>query len=42
VQGFTTDHECFEYEEAVEKIKLGMKILIRKEVQPEISKPCTA
>ncbi|MDI9395352.1 MAG: adenine deaminase [Euryarchaeota archaeon] len=28
--GISTDHECFEYEEAVEKIKLGMKILIRE------------
>lgn len=26
----STDHECFTYEEAVEKIKLGMKILIRE------------
>ena len=26
----TTDHECFSYEEAVSKIKLGMKILIRE------------
>ncbi len=28
--GISTDHECFSYEEAVEKIKLGMKILIRE------------
>lgn len=28
--GITTDHECFTYEEAVEKIKLGMKVLIRE------------
>lgn len=28
--GISTDHECFEYEEAVEKINLGMKILIRE------------
>ena len=28
--GISTDHECFTYEEAVEKIKLGMKILIRE------------
>ncbi|MDM7919354.1 MAG: adenine deaminase [Methanosarcina sp.] len=28
--GISTDHECFEYEEAIEKIKLGMKILIRE------------
>jgi len=28
--GITTDHEAFEYDEAVEKIKLGMKILIRE------------
>jgi adenine deaminase len=28
--GISTDHECFIYEEAVEKIKLGMKILIRE------------
>ncbi|HOZ13591.1 MAG TPA: adenine deaminase [Tenuifilaceae bacterium] len=27
--GITTDHECFTLEEALEKIKLGMKILIR-------------
>ena len=28
--GISTDHECFTYEEAVEKIGLGMKILIRE------------
>jgi adenine deaminase len=28
--GISTDHECFTYEEAVEKIKLGMKIIIRE------------
>jgi adenine deaminase len=28
--GITTDHECFTYEEAKEKIGLGMKILIRE------------
>jgi len=28
--GITTDHECFTYEEALEKIELGMKILIRE------------
>lgn len=28
--GISTDHECFEYEEALEKIKFGMKILIRE------------
>jgi adenine deaminase len=28
--GITTDHECFSYEEAIEKISLGMKILIRE------------
>lgn len=28
--GISTDHECFTYEEAVEKINLGMKILIRE------------
>ncbi len=27
--GITTDHECFTLDEALEKIKLGMKILIR-------------
>lgn len=28
--GISTDHECFSYEEAEKKIKLGMKILIRE------------
>lgn len=28
--GITTDHEAFTYEEALEKIQLGMKILIRE------------
>lgn len=28
--GISTDHECFSYEEAVTKIKSGMKILIRE------------
>lgn len=28
--GISTDHECSSYEEALEKIKLGMKILIRE------------
>jgi len=28
--GIDTDHECFTYEEALEKIKLGMKIQIRE------------
>jgi adenine deaminase len=28
--GISTDHECFSYEEAKEKIALGMKILIRE------------
>ncbi len=28
--GISTDHECFTSEEAVEKIKLGMKVLIRE------------
>jgi adenine deaminase len=28
--GITTDHECFEYEEAHEKIQQGVKILIRE------------
>jgi adenine deaminase len=28
--GITTDHECFSEEEAIEKIKLGMKVLIRE------------
>ncbi len=29
-QGISTDHECTTIEEAIEKIKLGMKILIRE------------
>ena len=29
-QGITTDHECFTKEEALEKLSLGMKILIRE------------
>lgn len=28
--GITTDHECFSYEEAKEKLSLGVKILIRE------------
>lgn len=28
--GITTDHECFTYEEALEKLKLGVKIQIRE------------
>lgn len=28
--GITTDHECFTYEEAKEKLSLGMKVLIRE------------
>ncbi|WP_346881602.1 adenine deaminase [uncultured Algibacter sp.] len=28
--GISTDHECFTYEEALEKLKKGMKILIRE------------
>ncbi len=28
--GITTDHECFTYEEAAEKVGLGMKVLIRE------------
>jgi len=28
--GITTDHECFTYEEALEKLQYGMKILIRE------------
>lgn len=28
--GITTDHECFQLDEAIEKIKYGMKILIRE------------
>jgi adenine deaminase len=29
-EGITTDHECFSYDEAEEKIQYGMKILIRE------------
>ncbi len=29
-RNITTDHECFEYEEAKEKLELGVKILIRE------------
>jgi len=29
-QGISTDHECFTFEEAEEKLKLGVKILIRE------------
>lgn len=29
-EGISTDHECFELDEALEKIKYGMKILIRE------------
>lgn len=29
-QGITTDHECFTKDEALEKLKLGVKILIRE------------
>ncbi|MFT4734182.1 MAG: adenine deaminase [Algoriphagus sp.] len=29
-QGISTDHECFTYEEAEEKLKLGVKVLIRE------------
>lgn len=44
--GISTDHECFNIEEAIEKIKLGMKVLIREgsaarnfdELYPLISK----
>lgn len=44
--GISTDHECFSLDEAIEKIKLGMKILIREgsaarnfeELYPLISK----
>jgi adenine deaminase len=44
--GISTDHECFTIDEAIEKIKLGMKILIREgsaaknfnELYPLISK----
>ena len=28
--GISTDHECFSYEEALGKLKLGMKVLIRE------------
>lgn len=28
--GITTDHECFTYEEGLEKLQLGMKIIIRE------------
>ncbi len=28
--GISTDHECFTYEEGLEKLKLGMKIIIRE------------
>ncbi|MFN7119062.1 MAG: adenine deaminase [Saprospiraceae bacterium] len=28
--GISTDHECFQYEEALEKLQYGMKILIRE------------
>jgi len=28
--GITTDHECFTYDEALEKLTLGMKIIIRE------------
>ena len=28
--GISTDHECFTYDEALEKLQLGMKILIRE------------
>jgi adenine deaminase len=28
--GISTDHECFTYEEALDKIQLGMKIIIRE------------
>ena len=29
-EGISTDHECFTYEEALEKIQYGMHILIRE------------
>lgn len=29
-RGITTDHECFTYEEALEKLQYGMKIIIRE------------
>lgn len=28
--GISTDHECFTYEEALEKLKLGVKVIIRE------------
>lgn len=28
--GITTDHECFTYDEALEKLSLGMKVIIRE------------
>ena len=28
--GITTDHECFSYEEAAEKLSLGMKVILRE------------
>lgn len=28
--GITTDHECFTYEEAIEKLQKGMKVIIRE------------
>jgi adenine deaminase len=28
--GISTDHECFTYEEALEKLQLGMKVIIRE------------
>ena len=28
--GISTDHECFSYDEALEKLKLGVKVLIRE------------
>ncbi len=28
--GITTDHECFSYDEAAEKLSLGMKVIIRE------------
>ena len=28
--GITTDHECFTYDEAEEKLSLGMKVIIRE------------
>ncbi len=29
-EGISTDHECFSYDEALEKLKLGVKVLIRE------------